>query len=103
MTMFLMVEVIKRLPMLAVVRISEIRFRANTIETVQIFNVLQEFNVGKPSVSKKDNMIVFRIKEICTKGNTRFNERRGISVRKRRIFKATKPNRNTLFTNTKRK
>ena len=53
--------------------IGKIRFRANAVETANRLNVRKNINVRKPTVSKKNNMVIFISKEIVTKRNAIFN------------------------------
>ena len=57
----------------------------------------------EPSISKKNNVIMLIKKKIRAKRNTLFNNIHRISIRIVFAFKATKPNRNTLSANAKRK
>ena len=54
-------------------RIGKIRFRANAVETANRLNVGKNINVRKPTISKKNNMVIFISKEIVTKRNAIFN------------------------------
>lgn len=57
----------------------------------------------EPSIGKKNDVIVFVRKKIRTKRNTLFNNVYRIGIRIVFTFKATKPNRDTLSANAKRK
>jgi len=75
------------------------------VEAKEATNVLdkrEKFNIRKPTVSKKNDMIVFVFKNIIAKRNAIFNKSHRISIRIMFAFEATKPDRDTLLTNTKR-
>jgi len=87
-----------------VIRKHEIAFRADAVKATDAFDVRKNIRNRKPSVSKKDYVIIFLREKISAKRNTLFQKvsLEGIRRIRRMLFKTAKPKRNTLFSNTKR-
>ena len=79
-----------------IVRKRKIGFSTNTIEATKVLNVRKNISIRKPPVSKKNNVIIFRRKEISTKRDTLFDKRNRISRRIMLTFKTAKPKRDTV-------
>lgn len=79
-----------------VVRESEETFRTKTIETAKRLNMRKDLNIREPSISKKNNGIIFIRKEIKAKRNAIFDKLNRISMRIMLSFETTKPKRNTV-------
>lgn len=90
-------EVIMRI----IIRKSKERFRADTVEATNILNKRKNVHMRKPSISEKNNMIVFTSKKISTKRESLLHEVKRVGRRIVFTFETAKTNRNALFANAK--
>lgn len=74
-----------------VVGTSKVGFRANAEETTERFDVRKNFDIWKPPVTKKDDMVFFPRKEVVAKRNAFFYKIHFIGLRIVFAFETAEP------------